>query len=187
MRGAHPIQGDARSLLRSAEVGVDAGRQAAPPALGHDATQWGGVQINLAGDEELVDGAQRRRRQPGRCPAARGLRGSHRRSRSSHVAQFVQVDARGRHDSPNLRRSEAGTFGPLIRRFLHRGLSSRGPITTMVQNSASEHRRLRWLVPADRTQTCTQAHKDGRWDIPKGDPDYWPAGDRDNDGVACES
>ena len=34
---------------------------------------------------------------------------------------------------------------------------------------------------------CTQAHKDGRWDIPKGDPDYWPAGDRDNDGIACES
>jgi hypothetical protein len=34
---------------------------------------------------------------------------------------------------------------------------------------------------------CTAAHKDGRWDIPKGDPDYWPAGDRDNDGIACES
>jgi hypothetical protein len=34
---------------------------------------------------------------------------------------------------------------------------------------------------------CTQAHKDGRYDIPKGDPDYWPGGDRDNDGVACES
>jgi hypothetical protein len=34
---------------------------------------------------------------------------------------------------------------------------------------------------------CTQAHNDGRWDIPKGDPDYWPAGDRDNDGIACES
>jgi hypothetical protein len=34
---------------------------------------------------------------------------------------------------------------------------------------------------------CTQAHKDGRWDIPKGDPDYWPGGDRDGDGVACES
>ena len=34
---------------------------------------------------------------------------------------------------------------------------------------------------------CTQAHKDGRYDIPKGDPDYWAGGDRDNDGVACES
>ncbi|HVQ50219.1 MAG TPA: excalibur calcium-binding domain-containing protein [Mycobacterium sp.] len=33
---------------------------------------------------------------------------------------------------------------------------------------------------------CTAAHQDGRWDIPKGDPDYWPA-DRDNDGIACES
>ena len=34
---------------------------------------------------------------------------------------------------------------------------------------------------------CTAAHQDGRWDIPKGDPDYWPKGDRDNDGIACES
>lgn len=34
---------------------------------------------------------------------------------------------------------------------------------------------------------CTQAHKDGRWDIPQDDPDYWSGGDRDGDGVACES
>ena len=34
---------------------------------------------------------------------------------------------------------------------------------------------------------CTQAHKDGRWDIPQADPDYWSGGDRDNDGIACES
>ena len=34
---------------------------------------------------------------------------------------------------------------------------------------------------------CTQAHKHGRWDIPQGDPDYWSAGDRDSDGIACES
>jgi hypothetical protein len=34
---------------------------------------------------------------------------------------------------------------------------------------------------------CTQAHQDGRWDIPRNDPDYWPAGDRDQDGIACES
>jgi hypothetical protein len=36
-------------------------------------------------------------------------------------------------------------------------------------------------------RNCTQAHQDGRWDIPSSDPDYWPAGDRDNDGIACES
>lgn len=34
---------------------------------------------------------------------------------------------------------------------------------------------------------CTQAHKDGRWDIPQDDPDYWSGGDRDGDGIACES
>jgi hypothetical protein len=34
---------------------------------------------------------------------------------------------------------------------------------------------------------CTQAHKDGRWDIPQDDPAYWSGGDRDGDGIACES
>ena len=34
---------------------------------------------------------------------------------------------------------------------------------------------------------CKQAHQDGRYDIPKGDSDYWSGGDRDGDGVACES
>ncbi|WP_369974119.1 excalibur calcium-binding domain-containing protein [Mycobacterium sp. 3519A] len=34
---------------------------------------------------------------------------------------------------------------------------------------------------------CSQAHADGRYDIPQGDPDYWPGGDRDKDGIACES
>ncbi|WP_082965961.1 excalibur calcium-binding domain-containing protein [Mycobacterium kubicae] len=33
---------------------------------------------------------------------------------------------------------------------------------------------------------CTQAHKDGRYNIPKGDPAYQPKLDRDNDGIACE-
>ena len=34
---------------------------------------------------------------------------------------------------------------------------------------------------------CSEAHADGRYDIPQGDPDYWPGGDRDHDGIACES
>lgn len=34
---------------------------------------------------------------------------------------------------------------------------------------------------------CTEAHQDRRWDIPQGDPDYWDGGDRDSDGIACES
>lgn len=33
---------------------------------------------------------------------------------------------------------------------------------------------------------CTQAHRDGRYNIPKGDPAYQPKLDRDNDGIACE-
>jgi hypothetical protein len=33
---------------------------------------------------------------------------------------------------------------------------------------------------------CTEAHKDGRWNIPQDDPAYWPGGDRDRDGYACE-
>jgi hypothetical protein len=34
---------------------------------------------------------------------------------------------------------------------------------------------------------CTQAHQDGRYDIPQGDDAYWNGGDRDDDGIACES
>ncbi|MET0456253.1 MAG: excalibur calcium-binding domain-containing protein [Mycobacterium sp.] len=36
-------------------------------------------------------------------------------------------------------------------------------------------------------RNCTAAHEDGRYDIPQGDPDYWSGGDRDGDGIACES
>lgn len=36
-------------------------------------------------------------------------------------------------------------------------------------------------------RNCTEAHADGRYDIPQDDPDYWPGGDRDQDGIACES
>ncbi len=35
-------------------------------------------------------------------------------------------------------------------------------------------------------RNCTEAHKDGRYNIPKGDPDYQSKMDRDNDGIACE-
>ena len=34
---------------------------------------------------------------------------------------------------------------------------------------------------------CTEAHQDGRYDIPQNDPAYWSGGDRDNDGYACDS
>lgn len=41
---------------------------------------------------------------------------------------------------------------------------------------------------ADRPYAnCTEAHADGAYDIPESDPAYWPAGDRDQDGYACES
>jgi hypothetical protein len=35
-------------------------------------------------------------------------------------------------------------------------------------------------------QNCSQAHADGRYNIPKGDPAYSPKLDRDQDGYACE-
>lgn len=35
-------------------------------------------------------------------------------------------------------------------------------------------------------KNCTEAHKDGRYNIPQGDPDYKSSQDRDGDGVACE-
>nr|WP_244890206.1 excalibur calcium-binding domain-containing protein [Mycobacterium lentiflavum] len=36
-------------------------------------------------------------------------------------------------------------------------------------------------------RNCDEAHKDGRWDIPKGDPAYRPELDHNGDGIACES
>jgi Excalibur calcium-binding domain len=33
---------------------------------------------------------------------------------------------------------------------------------------------------------CNEAHADGRYNIPRGDPEYRPALDPDNDGIACE-
>lgn len=35
-------------------------------------------------------------------------------------------------------------------------------------------------------KNCTEAWADGRTDIPRGDPDYHPALDRDGDGWACD-
>jgi hypothetical protein len=33
---------------------------------------------------------------------------------------------------------------------------------------------------------CEEAHADGRYNIPQGDPAYNPALDRDGDGIACD-
>jgi len=41
--------------------------------------------------------------------------------------------------------------------------------------------------PAVYYKNCAEAHKDGRWDIPEGDPAYRPGLDKDHNGVACES
>lgn len=35
-------------------------------------------------------------------------------------------------------------------------------------------------------RNCTEAHQDGRYNIPRGDPAYQQKLDRDNDGIACE-
>jgi hypothetical protein len=47
------------------------------------------------------------------------------------------------------------------------------------------------LAPSATAQApfanCTQAKDQGYHDIPQGDPNYWPGGDRDGDGIACES
>jgi hypothetical protein len=41
--------------------------------------------------------------------------------------------------------------------------------------------------PAVYYKNCAEAHADGRWDIPEGDPAYRPALDKDHNGIACES
>jgi hypothetical protein len=42
-----------------------------------------------------------------------------------------------------------------------------------------------WAGPV--YDNCTEAHDDGVWDIPESDDAYWSGGDRDDDGIACES
>ena len=48
------------------------------------------------------------------------------------------------------------------------------------------------LVPAPAAsadppyKNCKEAHADGRYNIPKGDPAYSSKLDRDGDGIACE-
>ncbi len=41
--------------------------------------------------------------------------------------------------------------------------------------------------PGPVYKNCTEAHNDGVWDIPSSDEAYWEDGDRDGDGIACES
>lgn len=41
--------------------------------------------------------------------------------------------------------------------------------------------------PAVYYKNCDEAHADGRWNIPEGDPAYRPGLDKNHDGVACES
>lgn len=43
------------------------------------------------------------------------------------------------------------------------------------------------LAAAAPYGNCSEAHADGRYDIPRGDDAYWDDGDRDQDGIACES
>ncbi len=35
--------------------------------------------------------------------------------------------------------------------------------------------------------SCSEAAEDGVFNIPEDSDDYWPGGDRDDDGIACES
>jgi hypothetical protein len=41
--------------------------------------------------------------------------------------------------------------------------------------------------PTHYYKNCREAHADGRWNIPEGDPAYRPALDGDHNGIACES
>ena len=44
-----------------------------------------------------------------------------------------------------------------------------------------------WAAPGPVYANCTEAREAGDTDIPIGDEAYWEDGDRDGDGVACES
>lgn len=43
------------------------------------------------------------------------------------------------------------------------------------------------IAAAAPFSNCSQARAAGYSDIPSSSPYYWPGGDRDGDGIACES
>ena len=42
------------------------------------------------------------------------------------------------------------------------------------------------MAESSKYGSCKEAAQDGRYNIPKDDPDYDPKLDRDGDGIACE-
>lgn len=43
------------------------------------------------------------------------------------------------------------------------------------------------VAAASPYESCSEAANDGVYNIPEGSDNYWPDGDRDDDGIACES
>lgn len=71
-------------------------------------------------------------------------------------------------------------------------------VVTLLRNYEPGPRPKRYNYPTSRHsviptrptpyyKNCREAHADGRWDIPQGDPAYRPALDGDRNGIACES
>jgi Excalibur calcium-binding domain len=63
-----------------------------------------------------------------------------------------------------------------------RGSSHSGPNYPTTRFSTTTQSR-----PVVYYKNCAEAHADGRWNIPEGDPAYRSALDKNHDGIACES
>lgn len=66
-------------------------------------------------------------------------------------------------------------------------LTKQTPPTTSGPNYPTTRFTMPSQPPGVYYRTCAEAHADGRWDIPQGDPAYRPGLDKDHNGIACES
>jgi hypothetical protein len=71
-------------------------------------------------------------------------------------------------------------------------LTKRVPMPAPRRNYPTTHFSTTTTAPSPSRpgvyyKNCDEAHADGRWNIPEGDPAYRPGLDKNHDGVACES
>ena len=66
-----------------------------------------------------------------------------------------------------------------MKKFLPAALAAAGIGLVLAQGVAP--------AAASPYESCSEAADDGVYNIPEGSDNYWSDGDRDDDGIACES
>lgn len=75
----------------------------------------------------------------------------------------------------------------IVLALLSNGLLSTRPTPPTRSNYPTTRFTVTPTRPTPYYKNCREAHADGRWDIPEGDPAYRLALDGDHNGIACEA